>query len=493
MEQDNNDGTPAAPVEPAVRNQTCFITGKSSAVPESISSLIEGCPSATLEDLPAPAALQARVLVAFGPTAKDYGKVAHEIRRQPGLFLKPLLILCRESSQRWASCADAEMILCPPPPVFWDMLAELDELGRRVNDAAPLDSHTRSHRLREMLILRYLASRRTQKIRPLANVHAHQAYDYPLADALAAGTNKTGMELLETLRKAGLVNGRLIERVQVCPTCGDFRLNFREACPHCGSLVFSETETLRHFECSYVGNKAEFQQDGVLQCPNCDRRLQSRGVDYAELRSELWCADCRRQFDEPDMQCKCLNCGDMLSAREPDIRPFREYQLTKEGRLAAEAGAYPEHYMADLLRDEPGLYHTRTFQQYYELEVARSRRYGLPGTVASLSIKNLSQQIRDSDGRRARHLTSEVKQILADTFRETDILTDISRNRVLVIFTHTPPTEAQNGLARLEKKLHERIGETVEVHAQLHGLNGQAPTLEELRTQGEDAPQSRSL
>ncbi len=494
MEQDNTDGTPITPVEPAAREKTCFITSKRSPVPESVRFLTEGCPSAALEDLPAPAALQARVLIAFASTARDYGRVAYEIRQQPGLFLKPLLILCREPSQRWATCADAEMILCPPPPVFRDAIGELDELGRRVNDFAPLDGYTRSYRLQEMLVLRYLASRDNKKIRPLANVHAQQGYDYSLPHALAAGTNKTGLGLLETLREAGLLDGRPVERVRVCPTCGDFRLNFRETCPHCGSLVFSKTTTLRHFPCSYVGTKTEFQRDGALQCPNCDRRLHRAGVDYAERGSHFRCADCHRQFDEPDTRCRCLNCSDTLSAREPEVRAFREYQITKEGELAAEAGAYPEQHVADLLRDEPGLYHPSTFQQYYQLEVARSRRYGVPGAVASLSIKNLAQQIRDSYGRGARRLASEVKQILADTFRETDILTEISRDRVLIIFTHTPPHEAHNGLARLEKNLHERAGETVEVDAELHELNGQAPVLEELRIESEeDSPPSGSL
>ncbi|MEF8788377.1 MAG: hypothetical protein V5A84_04845 [Planctomycetota bacterium] len=484
MEQDRHDAKPVMPVDCSLQEATCFVTGKNSPVPECVRSLTKGFPFARLNDLPAPAALQARVLVAFAPTAQEYGKVVHEIRRRPGLFLKPLLVLCRQSNQRWASCVDAEMILAPPAPVFRDIVSELHETGRRVDDFRPLDNHTRACRLHELLILRYLASRRSKKICPLANVHSHHAYDYPLARSLAAGTDTTGRELLQSLHEAGLLEGRVKDRVRVCPTCGDFRLNVRDVCPHCGSLVFTETETLRHLRCSYVGRKAEFQRDDVLECPKCDRLLHRPGVDYAEPKTNFWCGDCDRHFDEPDMQCHCLNCGDTLSLRDPDVRDFHEYEITTEGELAAEAGSYPETDVAGLLRDEPGLYHPRAFEQYYRLEVARSERYDVPGTVASLSIKNLADQIRNRTGPRAHRLTAEAKEILADTFRKTDLLTDISRNRVLAIFTHTPPGEARNGLERMEKNLRERVGDAIEVDADLYQLNADAPALEELRLQG---------
>jgi GGDEF domain-containing protein len=245
--------------------------------------------------------------------------------------------------------------------------------------------------------------------------------------------------------------------------------------------VFTEEATLHHFRCSYVGRKSEFQQNEVLRCPKCERRLRHVGVDYDKPRRDFWCGDCGRQFEEPEVECHCLNCRETCPPEDAEIRTFREYEITPDGRLSAQEGSYPETHVADLLRNTPGLYRPRAFEQLYRLEVARCQRYDVPATLASLRIENLTELVNGRAGRKLRRLTDEIKELLGGTFRETDLLTDVSRDHILVIFTHTPAEEARNALERLDDSLRELVAHRIEVESTVFDLREGAPDLEEVK------------
>ena len=446
-----------------------------------MTSLVTGFPTANMRELPSPATLQARVLMAFAPTERDYGRTVSAIRQQPGLFLKPVLIICGKSSTRWKSCIDSEIAIPPSPSAVTEALHTLQDIGRRVNEFRSLEKHTRERRLRELLLLRYLASRTDASVRPVPSASCTRCYRYPLADALTRGTATSGGQLLEDLREAGLLRGQVVDRIRVCPGCGDFRLNLRQRCPHCDSLVSVDDSVLPHFPCSHSGTDSELGLGNDLERPDGESRARERQVDYERRPSHFRCQSCHEVFSKPHVQCRCLNCRKTVSAANAETRLFRRYELTRSGRLTAEAGAYPETHVADLLRNDPGLYHLGVFKQLYHLEIARCRRYDVPTTLALLSLENLSELVAETHGERTRRLTSELKKMLADTFRKTDLLGNVSRNRVLVMFTHTTPRKARNALQRLCRKLRKLAERPVTISMELFDLRREAPALDQFR------------
>ena len=477
MSQDR-DTQPAADID--TDTKTCLVSTQGASLPESVRSLVEEAPSTSTEQLPSVPALQADVLTAYAATPGDYGRIVHAVRHHPGLFLKPVLMLCREPSRRWTSCVEAELTIPPARAEYQESLTRLAKIAERADSYSSLEGHTRASRLHEMLVLRYLDSRPNRTLEPAANPHLPHGYDYPLVGALAGGADQTGRELLESLRETGLLEGRVVDRLRICPSCNDFRLNFRDACPRCGSLALVEENSIHHFRCSYIGRESEFQQDGLTRCPRGERKLQHAGMDYETTRQYYRCADCGKQFDDPTTQCHCLNCRQTVSPKHTRLRTFREYDITTDGNLAAQSGTYPETHAADLLQGSASLYCRGTFEMLYRLEVARCRRYGVAAALASLTIQNLHATVNDSDRPESRRLTPRIRELLAGTFRETDLLTDISRDRLLIIFTHTPREQAYNALERLRRNLRELAGETVELDIELYDLRKAPPDPEEL-------------
>ena len=461
-----------------------FIVPDDVRVPESVETLTKDCPTVRPGELHSSAS-EARLLVGFAGAVEDYKNIARGVRSQPGLFLKPLLMLCRESNPRWAPCVDEELLLPISPTDTRDALDRMKRIGERAEKYRPLDDQTRVSRLHEMLVLRYLDIRPDRTLIPTPNVQLSDGYEYPLASALAEEPGSTGRDLLESLRAAGLIRGTVMDRVHVCPSCEDFRLNFREVCPHCSSLTFAEEATVHHFRCSYVGRKSEFERNEALICPKCERRLRHVGVDYDKPRQDFWCHQCDRQFEEPGVECHCLNCGKTVSPGEADVRTYWEYAITPEGKLSAQEGDYPETHVAALLRESHGLYSPKAFDQLYDLEVARCQRYEVPATLAGLRIEKLTEIVRGRGGRQLRRVTADLKELFAGTFRETDLLTDVSQDHVLIIFTHTPADDVEHALKRLENNLRELVDERLEVESRIFDLAEDVPELAEVRKRNE--------
>ena len=123
---------------------------------------------------------------------------------------------------------------------------------------------------------------------------------------------------------------RFIDRVHVCPDCGDSHLLFMECCPKCRSSEITQEQMIHHFRCANVSPESTYNYDGQLVCPKCKRVLRHIGVDY-DRPATIYNCTCGSTFLSPSMKVLCTNCSAEHSPTTLNPVDVWEYRLTTAG------------------------------------------------------------------------------------------------------------------------------------------------------------------
>ena len=126
---------------------------------------------------------------------------------------------------------------------------------------------------------------------------------------------------------------RFLERIHICPKCGNSHQLFIEACPNCKSSDIQEEPMIHHFRCANISPESAYAQDGQLICPKCKKLLRHIGVDYDRPATVHTC-NCGNTFLTPEMRVRCTSCGNVHSPAELIPLDIYEYRITPEGLRA---------------------------------------------------------------------------------------------------------------------------------------------------------------
>lgn len=137
---------------------------------------------------------------------------------------------------------------------------------------------------------------------------------------------------LEELEYADRV--RFVDRVHVCPKCGDSHLLFMESCPQCKCSDIRAEAMLHHFRCANISPESAYVKDGSLVCPKCKRVLRHIGVDYDRPATVFCCNSCGNTFMTSKMKVLCTNCLNESSPEEVVPVDICEYKFTPAGIAA---------------------------------------------------------------------------------------------------------------------------------------------------------------
>jgi len=271
-----------------------------------------------------------------------------------------------------------------------------------------------------------------------------------------------------------------VDRVNLCPRCDHTQINFRESCPKCGSLNIGDEPTIHHFRCAYVGRESEYQRGVKLICPKCSNELRHIGVDYDKPSEVLWCNDCDHNFAEPRLSCFCLVCAHKFSPEDADIRSIYTYSLAEAGLQAAEEGVLPGSGLLSILKKELGFYKNEVFSEYLRIEVARCLRYRFHSTLARFNLSAAHDALEDQLARKTRKFRKEFAEVLIQTYRKSDIFTDLRDGDILIIFTNTDVESSEIAFSRLSDTIHERFEVELELQYELFDLRDDDIDLDEI-------------
>ena len=147
---------------------------------------------------------------------------------------------------------------------------------------------------------------------PVLN-QGHFRYELPFAP-----------EVYASWRDAGILRPRLLDKILVCPKCGDLP-TFRFACVKCGSGRVKRSVLAHHFACAWVGPVESFGEKESLICPKCRTRHLIAGTDFEYAPGEHHCQDCRWKSNETQQTGHCLQCDTRFplhQALENDIEGY---------------------------------------------------------------------------------------------------------------------------------------------------------------------------
>ena len=239
---------------------------------------------------------------------------------------------------------------------------------------------------------------------PFHDPEATIGYTYPDIAGQPGMEKDTCLNLIDELAAEGLLDRKLHNRVRLCPRCASHRLNFREACPSCGSIDFQTVE------------------------PDTD----STGGAVA-------CESCSHTFDESHMEMQCFQCAYVAPATAAVVREVYEYCPTDRTAQAADPASAQSIDMAPLLSDpQLSLLRREDVEAELDKEFQRARRYGEPLSLVLFALSGL-EGIQDADGLDTCYeRLRELLRRFDDMLRPSDTLGLVRANEFSLLLPNTP-------------------------------------------------------
>jgi transcription elongation factor Elf1 len=162
-------------------------------------------------------------------------------------------------------------------------------------------------------------------------------YRYPEVEAIV-GDSSRAETFLEKLRKAGILERKLYDKIIYCPKCNSASISVRYCCPYCKSFDIQKSSLIEHVKCGYMDVEQNFHKDGKFVCPKCFEELKKPDVDYRQAGVWCTCRDCGKSFDIPISSHFCRNCHGSFTFEDVSIRDFYTYSLREEAKEEAALG-----------------------------------------------------------------------------------------------------------------------------------------------------------
>ncbi|MEN0107646.1 MAG: diguanylate cyclase [Pseudomonas sp.] len=301
----------------------------------------------------------------------------------------------------------------------------------------------------EAQLLAYLWLRAPGQLKAVRTPSAAGHYAYPLVQALGDDSLNT-QALVQNLAQRNLLDSTaLVNRIRLCRRCGSGQLNYVDVCVECHSLDIQRQPSLHCFTCGHIGPQAEYLKDGALLCPNCLTRLRHIGTDYDRPLENYSCNSCQAFFVDADVQARCLDCGEVHSPDELQVREVRDYQLSEAGQLLARQGLErsSEQYFAGL-----SMVGINTFKTLLDWQLELIARYKAPNfALLGVRFRNLGQTLERLGPQRGHALLDSLIERIQVVIRDTDRCTRSSEEQLWLLLMYTDAA----GLRRVVERLNE--------------------------------------
>ena len=218
------------------------------------------------------------------------------------------------------------------------LMAKSAVISSRIQEVRSVNSRYSFKEATIVKLLQYLYTRDIDLI-PIRSRSASIGYIFPfLTNIIPQSENNILLDVLKLGTDENWLTQKIIDKVNLCKTCLGCYLNFRESCTNCKSIDLKSIELIHHFRCAYIGPAKDYEKDGKLICPKCDKELRHIGIDYDKPSEINECNDCGHQSQESTMKALCVDCGTENDLQYLQTRAISNYQLTSFGRDLAVTG-----------------------------------------------------------------------------------------------------------------------------------------------------------
>ena len=403
------------------------------------------------------------------------------LRRHLSLGLLPI-ILCMPFVPKDIGAPYYDALLIPPfsPYQLKKALGEQSGITARGRMYDPLGAAFDTQAQREIQVLRFFHSRDLAEAIPQRDIESPVGYSIPWVEAFVPGDRGSSIKMMNRFVQEGLLLTDMVDRVNLCPQCGDYRLNIREVCPACGSPDIRKERTIQHFPCAHVAPESDFMEHDRYICPKCRKPLKHIGVDYAKPGEVVVCGHCGAISPEPETSCLSLVCGLVLAPAALHQFPIYRYRLSPKGLEAALHGLHVRSTLGDVLKSFLNIYNYDFFCKYLQLEVKRSLRSKHSFSLIRLAIANAAE-LESSLGLTGKmELVRELEAILGAGMRGTDMLSFAPDGDILLLLLDCDQVRAEMVVERVLAKSKEIIAAPLVYKYQISCIPDQVSDYEDL-------------
>jgi GGDEF domain-containing protein len=299
-------------------------------------------------------------------------------------------------------------------------------------------------------VLRWMYTRQ----RPLNSVTTSTSifgFTYPFLAAQFDRNDFRMFEIPKQLAHHHLLESKAIDRIHECHTCRSSFINFRETCPTCQSVSIKASDLIHHFVCGNMGPIADYGSGDILTCPKCRKTLRHLGVDYDRPSIVFDCEACGEPFQQPHIQCTCINCGTTTDPEKLIQREVMNYSLTVLGENSAvSAGVFTFHGLGT---ENPSMVSLATFYEVVRIELERGRRYQHP--PCALGIVRLTNyiQIHSHIGAKIKSMFEEMVKVIRSVVRPTDVIGALNESTLLLLLLDTSEQGSAVAMGRIKYEL----------------------------------------
>lgn len=319
------------------------------------------------------------------------------------------------------------------------------QIAARIENLICSDTRRYSEITREQNILFFLTELRDRNVRsiePVLEPSRPRGHFYPDVTEIIGDTQRD-VEILEKLAEGGFLSRTLRNRMRLCTICDDYRINYREVCPDCGSIDIVRTEIVHHFSCGHMNALEKFRRGAELVCPKCDKTLRHIGLDYEKPSGYFICNSCGSMTAEPNVEGQCLLCGYTFAPEDTFEKSVFAYELTEIALNAIQNGRLEGSDLTILLQGNyPGLYSRQFFYHEVQREFARFTRYGNIFTLMMIRVEGL-EDVRRRSEEDYRTYVESVFKALNTGLRTLDITCVCSEDVFGVMLSETREDGAQ--------------------------------------------------
>ncbi len=316
-------------------------------------------------------------------------------------------------------------------------------------------------------VLRLIASRNNVQ-EPVTTVRRKSGYVYPILEPLFSKRDEGALETLEFLEAQKLISGDFVSKAHFCSSCSSAFINFKEACPQCGSDDLNVDELVHHFRCAHMAVMSDFKRGSSMVCPKCDRELHHIGVDYDKPSIMYSCNHCSHGFQEPSIMTTCYNCGRSTEPENQHTRLIRAYSISAIGQNAASYGM--EALFSKILDSELQLCSFDAFRDFYRVEAARIKRYKKSeSSLVMIALRDIDKLYVRLGGR-ATEVFAELSTVFRTVLRLSDVITARNESIFFVIMTETSTTYAERAVERLHEGIIELLTNNLDFDPDMSSL-----------------------
>ena len=303
-------------------------------------------------------------------------------------------------------------------------------------------------------------------LQPQLDRNSAQLYRYPVADLLAF-EHEDAFRVVDALRRRGLLrDDGLVDRTRHCNSCHSAHVNFVDLCPHCENLDIHKEAALHCFACGYVGSESGFLETGSLACPKCHVHLRHIGVDYDKPLAQYSCRSCLRSFMEPLVKARCLDCGHSNAPSELEVREVCRLQLSASGRNAIRAGNVLGTFAALKARSYVDPLVFQRMLDWASNIQARHKEFRF--NLMSVELHHDAELQQRLGSMRLYLLLDEFALRLNEKLRDSDVITRIEENSLLLLLPFTDPEGLKARIEQIFQQMASEEGDIKDLRLVMH-------------------------